>query len=215
MPETLFEVVYADSKWWFRSASKESSFSTRIEAIEAAIHSAHFQDEVLLRIHQESGPVEAELVLNSADPATNSAISSLKPRGEIDRDTARSIHFYANRPTQLVSKRIEQLADEIPIETFVYRGGAALTIAGVTLLLLRRRKSAAWILAIAVAALQLQYSYQGRNGLTDVLRRRGYRSRREIEAEKHSLEAIRGDFNAVAGLSDPVERALKYLDLFL
>jgi hypothetical protein len=142
-------------------------------------------------------------------------MSSLKPRKEIDRDTVRSIHSYANRPTQLVSKRIEELAGEVPIEFFVYRGGPALTIAGVTLLLLRGRKRAAWILAIAVAALQLQYSYQGRNGITDVLRRRGYRSRREIEAEKYSLEGIRGDFSAVAGLSDPVERARKYLDLFL
>ena len=215
MPETLFEVVFVDSKWWFRSPSKESSFSTRIDAIEAAIHSAHFQDEVLLRIHQETGPVEAELVLNSADPDPSSGISSLKPRKEINRDTARSIYFYANRPAQLLSKRIEELAEEVPIESFVYRGGAALTIAGVTLLLLRGKKWAAWVLTLAVAALQLQYSYQGRNGLTDVLRRRGYRSRREIEAEKYSLEAIRGDFTAVAGLSDPVERARKYLDLFL
>ena len=219
MPETLYEVVFADSKWWFRSPSRESSFSSRIDAIEAAIRSAHFQSEVLLCIHKEAGPVEAEIVLNSGNPPgnprANSAISYSKPRKEVDRDTARSIHFYANRPTQLLSKRIEQLAEEVPIETFVYRGGAALTIAGLTLLLLRGRKRAAWILAIAIAALQLQYSYQGRNGLTDILRRRGYRSRKEIEAEKYSLEALRGDFSAVAGLSDPVERARKYLDLFL
>ncbi len=215
MPETLFEVVFADEKWWFRSPSKEASFSTKIEAVEAAIHAAHFQDRVLLRIHQEAGPKEAELFLNSADPAASSSISSMKPRKEIDRDTARSVHFYANRPTQLLSKRIEELRDEVPIETFVYRGGAALTIAGVALLLLRGRRRAAWIFTIAIAAFQLQYSYQGRNGLTDALRRRGYRSRKEIEAEKYSLEAIRGDFTAVAGLSDPVERARKYLDLFL
>jgi hypothetical protein len=140
---------------------------------------------------------------------------SLKPRKEIDRETARSIHFYANRPPELVSKRIEELEEEIAIEIFVYRGGAALTIAAVSLLMLRGRKRAAWIIAIAVAALQLQYSCQGRNGVTDVLRRRGYRSRREIEAEKYLLKAIRGDFSVVAGLSDPVERARKYLELFL
>ena len=215
MPETLFEVIFADSKWWFRSPSKESSFSTRIQAIEAAIRSAHFQNEVLLRIHQQAGPVEAELVLDSAKPDTNFTSSNLTPRKEIDRDTVRSIHFYANRPVQIISKRIEELADEVPIETLVFRGGAALTIAGVTLLLLRGRKRAAWSLAIAVAALQLQYSYQGRNGLTDILRRRGYRSRKEIEAEKYALKALRGDFTAVAALSDPVERARKYLDLFL
>ena len=60
-----------------------------------------------------------------------------------------------------------------------------------------------------------QYSYQGRNPLTDILRRRGYRSRKEIEVEKYSLEALRGDFAAFTELSDPLERARKCLDIFL
>jgi hypothetical protein len=138
-----------------------------------------------------------------------------KPRKEIDRDTARSIQYYSGRPIQLVSQRIEELEQEIPLEAFVYRGGAILTIASLTLLLLRHKTRTAWTLAVAVAALQLQYSYQGRNALTDILRKRGYRSRKEIEAEKYSLEALRGDFAALTELSDPVARARKCLDLFL
>ena len=90
-----------------------------------------------------------------------------------------------------------------------------MTIASLTLLLLRHKTRTAWALAVAVAALQLQYSYQGRNALTDILRKRGYRSRKEIEAEKYSLEALRGDFAALTELSDPVARARKCLDLFL
>jgi hypothetical protein len=215
MPETLYEVVFANSKWWFRSPSKESSFTSRIEAIEAAIHSARFQSGVLLRIHNEAGPVEAELNLTSTNPAAHPETPRVKPPREVDRETARSIHYYATRPTQFLSKRIEELADELPLETFVFRGGAILTIGGLTLLLLKGRKRAAWALVLAVAALQLQYSYLGRNGLTDILRRCGYRSRREIEAEKYSLRALRGDFAAIAESNDPVERARKYLGIFL
>ena len=107
------------------------------------------------------------------------------------------------------------MPSEIPLEAFVYRGGAALTIASLTLLLLRHKYKAAWAMAVAIAVLQLQYSYQGRNGLTDLLRKRGYRARKEIEAEKYSLEALRGDFAAFSELSDPVERARKCLDMFI
>ncbi|HYY29984.1 MAG TPA: hypothetical protein VE860_18720 [Chthoniobacterales bacterium] len=215
MPETLYEVVFANSKWWFRSPSNESSFSSRIEAIEAAIQSARSQSEVLLRIHKEAGAVEAELNLSATNTPAHPATPQVKPPKEVDRDTARSVHYYATRPTQLLSKRIAELADETPLETFVFRGGAILTIAGLTLLLLKGKGRAAWALVVAVAALQLQYSHQGRNGLTDLLRRRGYRSRKEIEAEKYSLKALRGDFAAIAELDDPVDRARKYLGIFL
>jgi hypothetical protein len=140
----------------------------------------------------------------------------VKPRKEVHRQTARSIEYYSSRPIQLVSKRIEELDQETSLEAFVYRGGAALTIVGLTLLLLKRKKtSAAWILAVIIAALQLQYSYQGHNGLTDILRKRGYRSRKEIEGEKYSLEALRGDFAIFSDLSDPMERARKCLEVFL
>jgi len=221
MPAIVFEIVFADSKWWFRSPSRESSFPSKIEAVEAALRSAHSQNEVCLRVHHETGPVEGELTVTSPKPPpvwTGTHVSTgthVKPRKEVNRDTARSIQYYSSRPTQLVSKRIDELEQEIPLEGFVYRGGAALTIIGLTLLLLRRRRRAAWALALAIAALQLQYSYQGRNGLTDILRKRGYRSRKEIEAEKYSLEALRGDFAAFTELSDPIERARKCLDIFL
>ncbi len=215
MPEIVFEIVFADSRWWFRSPLRESSFPSKIEAIEAALRSARSQSEVCLRVHHENGPVEGELTVTSAKPPPSSTRMHVKPRREVNRDTARSIYYYSSRPTQLVSKRIDELELEIPLEALVYRGGAALTIIGLTLLLLRRRGRAAWALALAIAALQLQYSYQGRNGLTDILRKRGYRSRKEIEAEKYSLEALRGDFAAFTELSDPIERARKCLDIFL
>jgi hypothetical protein len=215
MAETVFEIDFADSRWWFRSPLRQFSFPSKIEAIEAALRSAHSQNEVRLRIHHETGPVEGELTLHSNEPAAASTTPRVKPRKEVDRDTARSILFYSSRPVHLVNLRIAELAHEIPLEAFVYRGGAALTIVSLTPLLLRHKYKAAWAMAVAIAILQLQYSFQGRNGLTDLLRKRGYRARKEIEAEKYSLEALRGDFAAFSELSDPVERARKCLDMFI
>jgi hypothetical protein len=53
MAETVFEIDFADSRWWFRSPSRQFSHPSKIEAIEAALRSAHSQDEVRLRIHHE------------------------------------------------------------------------------------------------------------------------------------------------------------------
>ena len=138
-----------------------------------------------------------------------------KPRKEVDRHTARSIRFYSAQPVELLDRRIHELEREMPLETFVYRGGVVLTMISLLLLLFRPGSKSWLILALAGTALQLQYSLQGRNGLTDILRKRGYRSRREIEAETYSLKALRGDFAVFTELSDPIERARKCLDLFL
>jgi hypothetical protein len=215
MPESVFEIVFADSKWWFRSPSRESSFPSKIEALEAALRSARSQNGVCLRVYHETGPVEGELAITAGKATAASTSPRVKPRKEANRDTARSIQYYSSRPIEILSKRIEELEQEIPLEAFVYRGGAALTIVSITLMLLRHKIRGAWMLVVAIAALQLQYSYQGRNGLTDILRKRGYRSRKEIQAEKYSLKALRGDFAAFTELSDPIERARKCLDIFL
>jgi hypothetical protein len=215
MAETVFKIDFADSRWWFRSPSRQFSFASKIEAIEAALRSAHSQNEVRLRIHHETGPMEGELTFHPAKSTPASTAPHVQPRREVDRDTARSILFYSKRPVHLVNKRIEELAHEIPLEAFVDRGGAALTIVSLTLLLLKHKYTAAWAMTVAIAVLQLQYAYQGRNGITDLLRKCGYRARKEIEAEKYSLEALRGDFAAFSELSDPVERARKCLDMFI
>jgi hypothetical protein len=136
-------------------------------------------------------------------------------RNQINRDTLRSIQHYSGRPIQFLGRRIEELEEEIPLEALVYRGGALMTIGGLTLLLLRNKSRAAWLFVAAIGALQLQYSYQGRNALTDILRKRGYRSRKEIQAEKYALQALRGDFAAFSELSDPIERVHKCLDILL
>ena len=138
-----------------------------------------------------------------------------KPRKEVDRYTARSIRFYATQPVQHLNRRILELDQETPLEAFVYGGGAAVTISSLIFLLFRSQSRPWLVLAASATALQIQYACQGRNGLTDLLRKRGYRSRIEIQAEKHSLRALRGDFAVFGELSNPIERARRCLDLFL
>jgi hypothetical protein len=53
MAETVFEIDFTDFRWWFRSPSRQFSFPSKIEAIEAALCSAHSHEAVCLRIHHE------------------------------------------------------------------------------------------------------------------------------------------------------------------
>src|SRR6266446_7137736 len=119
MPDIVFDIIFADSKWWFRSPSRESSFPSKIEAIEAALRSAQFQNEVCLRVHRETGQVEGELTIAARKPPPSAPEANVRPRKEINRDTARSIQYYSGRPAELVSKRIAELEQEIPLEAFV------------------------------------------------------------------------------------------------
>ena len=135
------------------------------------------------------------------------------PLREADRPTARNVRFYATHSTDLLNQRLKQLESEVPIESIIHRNGSILTIAGLVLFLILRRRW--WILPLAIATLQLQFSSTNRGPLVTFLRRRGLRSQREIEAEKMSLRALRGDFSAVSELQDPIARARKCLELFL
>jgi hypothetical protein len=214
MAETLSEVVYVDSKWWFRSRSHGSSFPSKIEALEAAICAARCEEDVLLRVYYENGSVESELRLFGSE------ISKPEPRKrspkEMDRYTARSIRFYADKSPERIAQRLGELDQEIPLEHYVYRGGAAVLALATVMSLPHGRRNKFWpILGLVAAALQLQYSITGKNGLTTSLRRRGYRSRTEIQAERNSLVALRGDLGAIDKLSDPTERARKCLEVFL
>ena len=139
--------------------------------------------------------------------------SEVSPLREADRPTARNVRFYATHSMDQLNQRLKQLESEVPIESVIHRNGSILTIAGLVFYLIRRRRW--WILPLTMATLQLQFSSTNRGPLVTFLRRRGFRSQREIEAEKMSLRALRGDFSAVSELQDPIARARKCLELFL
>jgi hypothetical protein len=62
------------------------------------------------------------------------------------------------------------------------------------------------VLTLAVLGFLLQHAVQGWCPPLALLRRLGVRTRREIDAEKYALKALRGDFD---GGGDRVERVLR------
>jgi hypothetical protein len=214
MAETLSEVVYLDSKWWFRSRSHGSSFRSKIEALEAAIRAAKYDEDVLLRVYYENGYVESEVRLFGSE--ISKPEPPKRPRKEVDRNTARNIRFYADKSAECIGRRLSELDQETPLELFGHGVGAAVLALAAVISLSGGRRTKFWlILSLVVALLQLQYSITGKNGFTALLRKRGYRSITEIKAERNCLAALRGDFAAIDKLSDPIERARKCLEVFL
>jgi hypothetical protein len=214
MAETLSEVVYIDSTWRFRSRAHEARFHSKIEALEAAIRAARYDEDVLLRVYYENGSVESELRLFGSE--ISKPEPSKRHRKEADRNTARNIRFYADKSPERIGKRLGELDGEIPLEIFIYPGGTSILMLAVLMSLLRRRRTTFWpLLGLLAALLQFQYALTGENAISNILRRRGYRSRAEIRAERNSLAVLRGDFAAIENLSDPIERARKCLEVFL
>lgn len=85
----------------------------------------------------------------------------------------------------------------------------SLAIAALAGTILAVTVGAYWVaLTIFSLVFLLQHAVQGWCPPTVVLRRFGYRTRREIDREKYALKAIRGDFEAVPLSADRAARAL-------
>lgn len=113
-------------------------------------------------------------------------------------------HAGSESPPQL-SRRIEQLEQEWDIERVLEMNASALAFTGLMLGLFRNRKFL-WLPAIVLPFL-FQHALQGWCPPVPFLRRRGVRTRREIDAEKFALKALRGDFGDVQKQADPLDRA--------
>jgi hypothetical protein len=103
-------------------------------------------------------------------------------------------------PTQ-VSARIEALDREWDIERWLEMNASALAFTGVVLGLLWNRK----LLAIPCLVLPFlfQHAVQGWCPPIPILRRKGVRTRKEIDEEKFALKALRGDFSHLDSDSEP------------
>ena len=99
----------------------------------------------------------------------------------------------ARRPAS-IPRRLRQLDREWDIERVLEANAAALALAGFALAAVHDRR---WLaLPATVAAFLLQHAVQGWCPPLPVFRRMGVRTRREIDAERTALKALRGDFVA-------------------
>jgi hypothetical protein len=127
----------------------------------------------------------------------------------IDQDIERRVREYAQRSSEEITRRIDELDREWDIERFLETNASALAFTG---LLLGVTKDIKWLLLPAVVLPFLfQHAVQGWCPPVPVLRRLGVRTRNEIDREKYALKALRGDFHAIE--TAPAEAALKSASL--
>ncbi|MEY2545296.1 MAG: hypothetical protein QOG48_413 [Verrucomicrobiota bacterium] len=122
---------------------------------------------------------------------------------EIERRAARHVVQAAGQADAAITRRINELDDEWDMERWLEMNASALAFTGMVLGLLVNKKFFA-IPAIVLPFL-FQHSVQGWCPPIPILRRRGVRTRREIDAEKYALKAVRGDFVRVHKNGDPTE----------
>ena len=122
------------------------------------------------------------------------------------RADARVARLEEGKPIELEA-RLDELDGEWDIERLLQANASTLVMIGVAL-------GYAWdrrflLLPAAVLTFFAQHALQGWCPPIPVFRRRGVRTRREIERERYAIKALRGDFDGVppAGSADAATRA--------
>ena len=158
------------------------------------------QVDVLLEATAPAAPVMSDTVRQQSPPAVNQ---------KIDQATLARIWDYARKSPEEITARIEALDREWDLERVLESNAAALSLAGVALSALVRRR---WLLLPAgVLSLMLQHSLMGTSLPAKLLRRVGIRTRREIDAEKYALRLLRGDFDRLKEVHESSHRAIEAL----
>ena len=126
---------------------------------------------------------------------------------KIEEKTERRVLQAASAPERTISRRIDELEQEWDMERYLETNASALAFSGVILGLFVNKKFLA-IPAIVLPFL-FQHAVQGWCPPIPLLRRIGIRTRKEIDAEKFALKAVRGDFDnlPIANNGDSVRRA--------
>jgi hypothetical protein len=126
---------------------------------------------------------------------------------KIEERTERHVLHAASAPERTISRRIDALEKEWDMERYLETNAAAIAFSGVVLGLFANKK----FLAIPVIVLPFlfQHAVQGWCPPVPLFRRLGVRTRKEIDAEKYALKAVRGDFDnlPVANNGDTARRA--------
>lgn len=120
-------------------------------------------------------------------------------------------HYAAHRDE--IPQRLRELDREWDIERTLETNAASLAFLGVLLGLVNP-----WFLLIpaAVTAFLLQHALQGWCPPVNLFRRLGRRTQTEIEAERHALKALRGDYAGVGaqgGSTKPQRDAERVLEV--
>lgn len=115
---------------------------------------------------------------------------------------ARRVARAAGTSKTALTFRIEELDREWDMERVLQTNAAALALGGTILGLVANRKF--FVIPCFVLPFLLQHALQGWCPPVPIFRRKGVRTRREIDAEKYALKALRGDFRNLPANGDPL-----------
>ena len=135
--------------------------------------------------------------MNAADFELDRVRRNTSPdvNARIDEQIAETVHRFAGQPAGVISERIEEIEREWDIEQTLETNASTIALAGVGLAALTTKK---WlILPGAVLSFLFLHGTQGWCPPLPFFRRRGVRTRSEIERERFALKFLRGDFNDV------------------
>jgi hypothetical protein len=126
---------------------------------------------------------------------------------ELDGEAERRVRRAAGQPKVALSRRIHELDSEWDMERWLETNASALAFTGTVLGLFVNKKFFA--IPCIVLPFLFQHAVQGWCPPVPIFRRRGVRTRREIDAEKYALKVLRGDFDRAvsAAQANPDSRA--------
>jgi hypothetical protein len=120
-----------------------------------------------------------------------------RANAELDEQRLRDVAGLVGASDAQIARRIEELDREWDVERVLEANASALMLLSLGLAAVHSRR---WLaLSTAVPAFLLQHALQGWCPPIAVIRRMGVRTRREIDAERTALKAIRGDFDVPSG----------------
>ena len=117
---------------------------------------------------------------------------------QINRDMERRLWYYLDHPEE-IALRLRELDAEWDMERTLEANASSLSLAGLGLGLLISPRF--YLLPAVVNAFLLQHALQGWCPPVPFFRRLGFRTQSEIELERYTLKALRGDFGTIG----PVE----------
>lgn len=117
---------------------------------------------------------------------------------QIDRQIEESIRFHATQNQEAISRRIEELRREWSIERYLQINASTLSFFSALLGLTVNKKWA--LLACGALGFFFFHAVQGFDPPMVLLRRKGIRTRKEIDREIYALKVLRGDFSNLPDL---------------
>ena len=139
-----------------------------------------------------------EIVPTNRDRVRSHTASKINEH--IDKQIEERIRFYAGQPQDVLETRISELDKEWDIERVLETNASSLIFIGT---MLGAFVDHWWlILPAVVSAFLLQHALQGWCPPMPILRRLNKRTRKEIDAEKFGVKALRGDFDGMKNVND-------------